>query len=75
MVHTCAQMSTEKLEGQIKTRVPAEVKRELEDIAQNRHLDLSDIVREAFREYLEKHKAGTSQTEETQIQPTPEVVA
>lgn len=37
---------------EIKTRVPEPVKRRLEEEARNRELDLSDIVREALREYL-----------------------
>lgn len=39
---------------EIKTRVPGSVKRRLEAQAQSRELDLSDIVREALREYLAK---------------------
>ena len=37
---------------EIKTRVPEAVKRRLEAEAKSRELDLSDIVREALREYL-----------------------
>lgn len=47
-------MMTEKLECHIKTRVPEPIKSALETVAVERHLDLSDIAREAFREYLEK---------------------
>lgn len=48
-------MRTERFQQNIKTRVPAELKRELESIAQGRHLDLSDIVREALRIYAVKN--------------------
>jgi hypothetical protein len=52
------QMSTERLEADIKTRVAPGVKRAFEELARTRHLDVADIAREAFREYLEKHPAG-----------------
>jgi predicted transcriptional regulator len=41
----------------IKTRVPKGSKRALDQIAKERHLDLSDIVREALREYLMRRTA------------------
>lgn len=49
-----AQMATETLDAHLKTRVPAAVKAAFEKIAEDRHLDVSDIAREALREYLEK---------------------
>lgn len=47
-------MSNEKLEASIKTRVSPTTKEALEKIAAARHLDVSDIVREAVREYVGK---------------------
>jgi len=52
------QMSTEKLDADIKTRVEPRVKRAFEQLARDRHLDVADVAREAFREYLEKHPIG-----------------
>jgi hypothetical protein len=51
----CAPMSNELLTAEIKTRVQPQVKEAFEAIARDRHLDVSDIVREAFREFLAKH--------------------
>lgn len=51
-------MRTELLNEQIKTRVPEQVKRDLEAIAKSRHLELSDIVREALRLYVAKNDAN-----------------
>ena len=48
-------MSNEILNAEIKTRVAPSVKSAFEKIAQERHLDTSDIVREALREFLAKH--------------------
>lgn len=48
-------MSTERLKEQVKVRVPRDVKRGLELIAANRHLEMSDIAREAFRQFLAKN--------------------
>lgn len=42
-----------RLTEEAKTRVPSEHKEALAAIAETRHLDLSDILREAIREYLE----------------------
>jgi len=61
LVHTRAQMSTERLEGQVKTRVPKLTKAALEQIATERHLDVSDIVREALRQYIARN--GSKQME------------
>jgi hypothetical protein len=52
------QMSTERLEAEIKTRVPPAVKRAFEELARNRHLDVADVAREAFREFLAKNPPG-----------------
>lgn len=49
-------MSAEKLDDSLKTRVSQPVKRAFETLAKARHLDVADLSREAFREYLEKHK-------------------
>lgn len=46
-------MSHETLNYQVKTRVPKKIRVRLEEIAAARHLDLSDIVREALRIYLD----------------------
>lgn len=60
-------MSTEKLEASIKTRVATTTKEALEKIAATRHLDVSDIVREAVREYVAKSdNAGVVQQPEAQ---------
>jgi predicted transcriptional regulator len=56
MSHSGEQMSTEKLTAEIKTRVPKEVKKAFEKIAADRHLDVADIAREAYREYLKKQE-------------------
>lgn len=49
---------------EIKTRVPEAVKRRLEAEAQSRELDLSDIVREALREYLARQRLPVASTAE-----------
>lgn len=64
MVHT---MSTQKLEAEIKTRVPKPVKRAFEQLAKERHLDVADIAREAYREYLEKHSVPANKDEQKAV--------
>jgi len=54
LVHTVPQMSTEPLAAELKTRLQPSMKRALELIADRRHLDTADIVREALRLYLEQ---------------------
>jgi hypothetical protein len=44
-----------KCNATIKTRVPDEWKQALDAQAKDRFLTLSDIVREAFREYFQRH--------------------
>ena len=56
-------MGTERLNADIKTRLPRELKEVLERIAARRHLDLSDICREAFREYIEAWNRRNNQHE------------
>lgn len=51
------QMTT--LEPQIKTRVSPETKEALEKIAEQRELSLSDVLREAVREFLAKRPNKT----------------
>ena len=46
-------MKHELMTEQVKTRVPKATRKRLEKIAGARHLDLSDIVREALRTYLD----------------------
>lgn len=53
--HNGEQMSTERLNADVRTRVSPTVKAEFERIAEDRHLDVADIVREALREYLARH--------------------
>lgn len=48
-------MGTEKLEESVKTRVERPIKRGFEKLAKLRHADVSDLAREAFREYLARH--------------------
>jgi hypothetical protein len=55
MIH---KMSNEKLDADIKTRVPQYIKDACQEAADERHLDLSDIVREALREFVAKRRAG-----------------
>lgn len=55
MVHNGAQMATEPLTAQVKTRIPAAIKSAFEQIAEKRELKAADIYREALREYLERH--------------------
>lgn len=47
-------MTTKAMKQEVKTRVPSEHREALVAIAEQRHLDLSDIIREALREYLER---------------------
>ena len=42
------------LTAEIKTRVQPSIKKAFEQLAQDRHLDTADIVREALREFLSK---------------------
>ena len=53
IVHHCSRMNTGKTE-EIKVRVEPFLKLSFEQIADREHLDLSDIVRRALREWLEK---------------------
>jgi len=46
-------MSYETLNASVRTRVPKKIRTRLEEIAIARHLDLSDIIREALRVYLD----------------------
>lgn len=48
-------MKRDRLTAAIKTRVTEATLAALEEQALARHLELSDVVREAFREYLERH--------------------
>lgn len=48
-------MSAERLNAELKTRVPKRYKRELEAIAIERHLTVADVARQALREFLVKH--------------------
>jgi Ribbon-helix-helix protein, copG family len=47
-------MRRPRLDAEIKTRLPNRTKETLQQIAEDRHLELSDIVREALREYVAK---------------------
>lgn len=48
-------MGTERYDTSVKTNVSTTVKKALQNIADARHLDLSDVTRDAFREYLERN--------------------
>ena len=48
-------MKRERRDEEVKARVTPDVKKHCEMIARSRHLDLSDILREAVREYLAKY--------------------
>lgn len=50
-------MSNELLTAEIKTRVQPTVKRAFEQLAEERHLDTADIVREALREFLSRQSS------------------
>ncbi len=50
-------MSTESLNEDVKTRIPKRMKTSLEAVAKERHLKVSDIVREALREKLERSQS------------------
>ena len=50
--HFRGQMGTEIYDAEIKTRVTARQKNQFQRLANDRHLDVSDIVREALRNYL-----------------------
>lgn len=54
VVHHCSRMNAAKSE-EIKVRVEPFLKLSFEQIADREHLDLSDIVRRALREWLENH--------------------
>ncbi len=45
-------MDTQALDSEVKARIPEEQKRALRLIARERHLKVSDIVREAIREKI-----------------------
>ena len=47
-------MSTATLTDNIKTRVEKNIKKALKSIAAAKHLDVSDIQREAFRDFIAK---------------------
>lgn len=48
-------MSTGRYKAAMKTRVETHVKRAFQQLAKQRDLEVADIVREAFREYLAKN--------------------
>jgi hypothetical protein len=50
-------MATANFTDEVKTRVTRRMKRDLERRAAARELDLSDIVREALRDYFAKNGA------------------
>jgi predicted transcriptional regulator len=49
-------MIDEKLTADIKIRAPEGLKEKCQQYASERHLELSDIVREALREYVAKRE-------------------
>ena len=51
-------MSKERLTEDIKIRVPPAVKATIARVADGRHLAISDIVREALREYVDRNGAN-----------------
>ena len=63
---------TEKLDASIKTRVAPSTKEALERIAASRHLDVSDIVREAVRDLVAKSELADQPQPE---QPTQQEAA
>lgn len=48
----------------IKVRVPAGTRGALEEMADRRHLEMSDVVREALRDYVEKNDPPAGKAEE-----------
>jgi hypothetical protein len=54
VVPHCGEMRDEDLDAEVKTRAPKQHKEKLREIAISRHLKLSDIVREAIREKIER---------------------
>ncbi len=50
----CGDMRNETLDAELKTRVPKEDKKKFRKIATSRHLKVSDILREAIREKIER---------------------
>lgn len=53
----------EALVETIKVRVPAGTRGALQEIADERHLDMSDIVREALREHVSTRQKAESKEE------------
>jgi len=51
-------MRTERLDAAIKTRVPRRDRESIQRIAEARHLDMADIVRQAIREYLARERSS-----------------
>jgi predicted transcriptional regulator len=47
-------MRNEALSDELKTRVPKQDKKRFREIAESRHLKVSDIMREAIREKIER---------------------
>lgn len=52
-------MGQNLMSAELKSRVDPAVKLRLEQIAANRELDLSDVVREALRQYLQRQPVPT----------------
>ena len=48
-------MSPEQLTADLKTRVSPSVKQDFQRLAESRHLDVADLVREALLDYLARH--------------------
>ncbi len=58
LVTHCGEMKNEVLDAELKTRVPKQHKKKLNEIAISRHLKVSDILREAIREKIEQKAAS-----------------
>ena len=48
----------EKLDAELKARIPKGMSRKLKQIARARHLKVADVVREALRVKVEQHESG-----------------
>jgi hypothetical protein len=54
VVPHCGDMRNEALDAELKTRVTKQHKKRLREIAVSRHLKVSDILREAIREKIDR---------------------
>ena len=60
-------VAADKLDAEVKARIRPKQKRALERIARRREMHVSDVMREAFRLYLDKNRQEKAQLEPANV--------